>query len=86
MFLFRPILLTATLFIAVLASTVTSTAIAALPVYVDGEPLPSLAPMIEKIRPAVVNIATRGSVDVKNHPLLNDPLFRRFFKGFENMP
>ncbi len=86
MFLFRPILLTATLFIAVLASTVTSTAIAALPVYVDGEPLPSLAPMIEKIRPTVVNIATRGSVDVKNHPLLNDPLFRRFFKGFENMP
>ncbi|MFV9616252.1 MAG: DegQ family serine endoprotease [Gammaproteobacteria bacterium] len=86
MFLFRPILLTATFTIAVLVSTATSSAIAALPAYVDGGPLPSLAPMIEKIRPAVVNIATRGSVDVKNHPLLNDPLFRRFFKGFENMP
>ena len=58
---------------------------AALPAYANGE-LPSLAPMIEKIRPAVVNIATRGSVNIQNHPLLNDPLFRRFFKGFENMP
>ncbi len=86
MCVFRPILLTATLFITVFVSTATSTAIAAIPVSVDGQPLPSLAPMIEKIRPAVVNIATRGSVDVKNHPLLNDPLFRRFFKGFENMP
>ncbi len=64
----------------------TSTVFAALPAYADGQPLPSLAPMIEKIRPAVVNIATRGSVDVQNHPLLNDPLFRRFFEGFENMP
>ena len=86
MLLFRPILLTATLIIAVLAATATSTSIAAIPAYVDGEPMPSLAPMIEKIRPAVVNIATRGSVDVQNHPLLNDPLFRRFFKGFENLP
>jgi serine protease Do/serine protease DegQ len=42
--------------------------------------------MIEKVRPAVVNIATRGSVDIENHPLLDDPIFRRFFKGFENMP
>ena len=64
----------------------TSNTFAAIPDYVNGQPLPSLAPMIEKIRPAVVNIATRGSVDVENHPLLNDPLFRRFFKGFENLP
>lgn len=63
-----------------------ATACAALPFSIDGEELPSLAPMIEKIRPAVVNIATRGSVDVENHPLLDDPLFRRFFKGFENVP
>jgi Do/DeqQ family serine protease len=59
---------------------------AAIPDYLKGRPLPSLAPMIEKTRPAVVNIATRGSVDIENHPLLNDPLFRRFFKGFENLP
>jgi len=66
--------------------TFSNTVTAALPAYVESGPLPSLAPMIEKTRPAVVNIATRGSVDVQNHPLLNDPLFQRFFKGFENMP
>jgi serine protease Do/serine protease DegQ len=67
-------------------SAFTSDVFAAIPAYVEGEPLPSLAPMIEKTRPAVVNIATRGSVNIQNHPLLNDPLFRRFFKGFENFP
>jgi len=66
--------------------TFSNTVTAALPAYVESGPLPSLAPMIEKTRPAVVNIATRGSVDVQNHPLLNDPLFQRFFKGFENLP
>ena len=82
MFLVRPLLLSATLIFA----TFTSNTFAALPVTAEGQPLPSLAPMIEKIRPAVVNIATRGSVDIQNHPLLNDPLFKRFFKGFENLP
>jgi Do/DeqQ family serine protease len=64
----------------------TSSAFAALPAYADGKPLPSLAPMIEKTRPAVVNIATRGSVNIKSHPLLNDPLFRRFFKDLDDLP
>jgi serine protease Do/serine protease DegQ len=82
MFLVRPFLLTTALFMVV----ITSNAFAELPAYADGKPLPSLAPMIEKTRPAVVNIATRGSIDIQNHPLMNDPLFRRFFKGFENMP
>jgi serine protease Do/serine protease DegQ len=78
----KPILLSTVLII----SAFTSNVFAAIPAYVEGEPLPSLAPMIEKTRPAVVNIATRGSVNIQNHPLLNDPLFRRFFKGFENLP
>ena len=52
---------------------------AALPAGVDGEPLPSLAPMLEKVTPAVVNVSTRGHVEVKTNPLLNDPFFRRFF-------
>ncbi len=62
-----------------------STVFAALPQSVDGKAIPSLAPMIEKIQPAVVNIATRGHVDVGTHPLLNDPFFKRFFKGLENL-
>ena len=77
-----------TLFLSVLFifTAFTSNIYAALPVSAEGQPLPSLAPMIEKIRPAVVNIATRGSIDIQNHPFLNDPLFKRFFKGFENLP
>ena len=59
---------------------------AVLPVSVNGEALPTLAPLVEKTRPAVVNIATTGHADVQNNPLLNDPFFRRFFQGLENAP
>jgi serine protease Do/serine protease DegQ len=45
----------------------------------QGAQLPSLAPMLEKATPAVVNIATIGRVSVQDNPLLNDPFFRRFF-------
>ena len=48
--------------------------------------LPTLAPVVEKTRPAVVNIATTGQVDVQKHPLLNDPFFKRFFEGYGDMP
>ncbi|MFO7277965.1 DegQ family serine endoprotease [Caldimonas thermodepolymerans] len=56
---------------------------AQLPASVDGTPVPSLAPMIKRVSPAVVNIATRGTIrsrDAQN-PLLDDPFFRRFFDG-----
>lgn len=48
----------------------------------QGAPLPTLAPMLEQTVPAVVNIFTRTRVPVRQHPLLSDPYFRRFF----NMP
>lgn len=44
----------------------------------NGQPLPSLAPMLEQVDPAVVNIATYTTRAVRN-PLLDDPFFRRFF-------
>nr|CRH08173.1 Protease do [Candidatus Magnetococcus massalia] len=50
-----------------------------LPVMVDGQKLPSLAPMLEKVTPAVVNIATSGRVRTQENPLLSDPFFRHFF-------
>ena len=53
---------------------------AALPVAVDGQPLPSLAPMLEKVTPAVVNIATTSHQQLRHHPLLDDPFFRWFFE------
>src|SRR5689334_12220311 len=56
-----------------------SQALAVLPVGVDGQELPSLAPMLEQTTPGVVNIAARGRVAVQNNPLLEDPFFRRFF-------
>ncbi len=53
---------------------------AALPAAVDGQPLPSLAPMLERTTPAVVNIATRGQARRRIElPRPRDPLFRRFF-------
>ena len=44
--------------------------------------MPSLAPMVKRVSPAVVNIATRGTIKEKpgqRNPLLDDPFFRRFF-------
>ena len=53
---------------------------AALPTHdSQGQELPSLAPMLEKVTPAVVNIATTGRVRIQGNPLLEDPFFRRFF-------
>ncbi|MGD8207976.1 MAG: serine endoprotease DegQ, partial [Thiohalocapsa sp.] len=53
--------------------------VAALPAQVDGEPLPSLAPMLERTVPGVVNISTITEIRADRHPLLQDPFFRRFF-------
>ncbi len=54
-------------------------AVAVLPQAVDGDKLPSLAPMLERTTPAVVNISTRDVVKTRRSPLLNDPFFRYFF-------
>ena len=52
---------------------------AALPAKIGDEPLPSLAPLVQRVSPAVVNIATRGTVETPRNPLMDDPFFRRFF-------
>jgi len=56
---------------------------AALPTVPVGDaPLPTLAPMVKRVSPAVVNIATRGTIKEKpgqRNPLMDDPFFRRFF-------
>jgi serine protease DegQ len=43
-----------------------------------GREMPSLAPIIEKISPAVVNISVSGSV-AETNPLAQDEFFKRFF-------
>ncbi|MBV8495149.1 MAG: DegQ family serine endoprotease [Gammaproteobacteria bacterium] len=54
---------------------------AALPPAVGETALPTLAPIVKKVSPAVVNIATRGTIRElgPQNPLLDDPFFRRFF-------
>ena len=64
---------------AALLLSFSTAATAQLPAEVEGEPLPSLAPMLERTTPAVVNIATTGRALVAENPLLQDPFFRRFF-------
>jgi serine protease Do/serine protease DegQ len=59
-----------------------SSASAQLPTKANETPVPSLAPMLKKVSPAVVNIATRGTIKDEGgqrNPLLDDPFFRRFF-------
>jgi len=53
-------------------------AVAALPATVDGAALPSLAPMLQRITPAVVSVHAKQRVRVSN-PFANDPFFRRMF-------
>lgn len=53
---------------------------AGLPVAVDGQPMPSLAPILERSMPAVVNISTSTNVRVMENPLMQDPFFRHFFQ------
>jgi Do/DeqQ family serine protease len=65
------------------AAIVAEAAYAAVPAPVaDAAPMPSLAPMVKRVSPAVVNIATRGTMKEdpsQRNPLLDDPFFRRFF-------
>jgi len=69
------------LFTHLIAATVffslSSAGNAALPDSVDGEPLPSLAPLVKRVAPAVVNI--RVSQTVNSPSAYGDEMFRRFF-------
>src|SRR5438105_1190939 len=55
-----------------------SPAIAAGAIPEVGGAVPTLAPMLARVTPGVINIAVRGKVRAEN-PLLQDPFFRRFF-------
>ena len=71
----KPFNLVVTQFFILLNSTISAVAIA-LP-FSNGDT--SLAPMLDKVRPAVVNIATEGRIQLRQNPLFADPFFRRFF-------
>src|SRR6201987_1166655 len=67
--------------LCVIATLVAAPLPAAMPPVVGETPLPSLAPMIKKVSPAVVNTPPRGPIRERGpqNPLLDDPFFRRFF-------
>ncbi len=67
-----------TLIVAISVSliAITNPVSARLPAAVNGQPLPSLADMLERITPAVVNISTEKGE--KSTPV-NDPVYRHFF-------
>jgi serine protease Do/serine protease DegQ len=64
-----------------LALGATIPAHAVQPAAMGESPVPSLAPMVKRVSPSVVNIATRGTIKEQGqrNPLLDDPFFRRFF-------
>ncbi len=78
---FRPYV-TAAVLLALLGFALSANT--ALPPAVDGQALPSLAPMLERVTPTVVNINSKTRVRVRD-PFFDDPMFRRFF-GIPNGP
>ncbi len=56
-----------------------------LPEAVGGQPLPSLAPMLARVSPAVVNISSTSRHRVPINPFFSDPFFRQFF-GIPDVP
>ncbi len=51
---------------------------ATLPAAIDGQPMPSLAPMLARVTPTVVNISSTTRVPVRD-AYFDDPMVRQFF-------
>lgn len=49
------------------------------PLGASGQPLPTLAPLLQQVTPAVVNIAVMAAGPEDANPMMRDPFFRRFF-------
>jgi len=49
------------------------------PLFLNEDGLPTLAPLLAEITPAVVNISVEGQQAAELNPFFNDPFFRRFF-------
>lgn len=72
----KPLLALTALTLGISSIITPATATAALPLYVEGQQLPSLAPMLEQVTPAVVSIAVEGKQVSKQQLPEN---FRFFF-------
>jgi len=72
---------------APLAPAVIPAASGSLPAAVNGQPMPSLAPMLQRVMPAVVNVYSRQTVKLRSPmgPFADDPVFRRML-GIPDIP
>ena len=65
-------------------------AVSALPAATPPLPMrdgvPTLAPLLQKVTPAVVNISVETIAPQRHNPLLRDPFFRRFFNLPDDAP
>ena len=64
----------------------TSTVHAATPPLPLRDGVPTLAPLLEKVTPAVVNISVATMTPQRHNPLFRDPFFRRFFNLPDDAP
>ncbi len=71
-------LVTATVLLAAGLFACVPSAQTAIPAFVEGQAVPSLAPMLERAMPAVVRISTAGREVVRSQ-LFDDPIFEHFF-------
>lgn len=44
---------------------------------------PTLAPLLRRVTPAVVNISVESKISLEEHPFFQDPDFRRFLEKFD---
>lgn len=69
-------------FLLLLLALMTGSAQAAVPSGMLSGDNPSLAPMLKKTLPAVVNVVVTGKAQPRrDNPLFNDPFFRQFFNA-----
>jgi len=67
-----------TLFVVLLAMALP--AYSAVPFINSKSGIPSLAPLLQDVTPAVVNISVQTRSAIEDNPLFRDPFFRRFFE------
>ena len=77
------VLLTAGCALAPGAERESAAAAAAFPYRTDASGYPSLAPLMRRVTPAVVNISVESRMPMDDHPFLRDPEFRRFLERFD---
>lgn len=64
---------------ALLAALFVAAGASAFAAQLDPKGLPTLAPLVNEVTPAVVNVSVITRSPLEDNPLFRDPFFRRFF-------